>query len=567
MGRRLFTALLILAMCIPFVGPAASVKAETTQTKLVHDYVATALAATRSPHIEGRNTGDDSGLSNEAFATTPSAVQSVVIKLVIDEKDYTVNGVSMKMDVAPVIMEGRTLGPVRYVAEALGADVAWDPVERKATVTLGSKVIELWVGGNTARVNGALMLIDRLNPEVKPIILPPGRTMLPFRFIAEHLGAEVGWDPVKREVTINRAEVKRTEQVVNLGGIFPMTGGSAAFGSSCQNGMLMAVEEFNKAGGAMVAGIKTTINYILEDDKASPAAGASAAQKLINQGKVIGIIGAVMSSVTLAVAPICQQAGVPEISPTSTNATITLVGDYIFRACFIDRFQGRVMASYAYNTLKLKTAAVLYDNGNDYNKGLAESFKVSFEALGGTIVAYEAYTDEAHTVDYKPQLTKIKTANPEFLYLPNYYGGVALQLRQAREMGLVVPAGGGDGWDSPDLVKIGGEAVEGGVFSNHFSKDDKTPAVQKFVTAYTVKYGTAPDAIAALTYDAAGLFLDAFKTAGSIKGSDIRDAMKNTTYLGIGGAYTFDENRDPIKAAVIIKIVNGQQTYLTTVNP
>jgi branched-chain amino acid transport system substrate-binding protein len=355
--------------------------------------------------------------------------------------------------------------------------------------------------------------------------------------------------------------------IVNLGGIFPMTGASATFGTSSKNGVDMAVEEFNTAGGAMVGGVKTTINYINEDDQGLPEVGASAAQMLINQDKVIGIIGAVMSKVSLAVAPIAQAAGVPEISPTSTNTKVTLVGDYIFRACFIDPFQGTVMANYVYNTLGLKTAAVLYDNGNDYNKGLAEFFKAGFEKNGGTVVAYEAFTDEQKTVDYKPQLTKIKAANPEFLYLPNYYGSAALQLKQARAMGLNVPAGGGDGWDSPDLVKIGGAAVEGGVFSNHFSKDDKSPAVQQFVTKYTTKYGEAPDALAALAYDAAGLFLDAFKTAGSIKGSDIRDAMKNTSFVGISGAYKFDENRDPIKSAVIIKIVNGQQTYLATVNP
>jgi len=368
-------------------------------------------------------------------------------------------------------------------------------------------------------------------------------------------------------VGCKKAEVKPTEQVVNLGGIFPMTGGAATFGTSSKQGVAMAVEEFNTAGGAMVDGVKTTVNYINEDDTGSPEVGASAAHKLIDQDKVIGIIGAVMSKVTLAIAPIAQAAGVPVISPASTNATVTLVGDYIFRACFIDPFQGTVMANYAYNTLKVKTAAVLYDNGNDYNKGLAEYFKAGFEKNGGKVVAFEAFTDEDKTVDYKAQLTKIKAAKPEFLYLPNYYASAATILKQAREMGLNVPAGGGDGWDSPDLVKIGGAAVEGGVFSNHFSKDDLSPKVQTFVSAYTTKYGAAPDALAALAYDAAGLFLDAFKTAGSIKGSDIRDAMKNTSFSGVAGAYKFDENRDPIKAAVILQIKDGQQVFVATVQP
>jgi branched-chain amino acid transport system substrate-binding protein len=368
-------------------------------------------------------------------------------------------------------------------------------------------------------------------------------------------------------VGCKKAEVKPTEQVVNLGGIFGMTGASSSFGISMDKGVTMAVEEFNAAGGATIGGVKTTINYINEDDTGSPEVGASAVHKLIDQDKVIGIIGAQTSMVSLAIAPILQAAGIPEIAPASTNEKVTLIGDYIFRACFLDAFQGTVMANYVWNTLKLKTAACLFDNANDYNMGLAASFKTSFESLGGKVVAYEAYTDEAKTVDYKPQLTKIKAAKPEFLYLPNYYNGVALQLKQARGMGLNVPAGGGDAWDSPDLVTIGGAAVEGAVFTNNFAKDDPNPLVQSFIKAYTAKFSEAPAGVSSLAYDAAGLLLDAFKTCGSIKGSDIRDAMKNTTFSGIGGSYKFDANRNPVKAAVIIKIANGQQTYVTTVNP
>jgi branched-chain amino acid transport system substrate-binding protein len=216
-------------------------------------------------------------------------------------------------------------------------------------------------------------------------------------------GLAVGCKPVA---------TKPTEQVVNLGCVLPMTGGSATFGTSSKNGVTMAVEEFNAAGGATINGVKTTVNMVVEDDTGSPEVGASAAQKLINQDKVIGIIGAIMSKVSLAVGPIAQAAGVPEISPTSTNEKVTLVGDYIFRACFIDSFQGTVMANYAWNTLKVKTAACLFDNGNDYPKGLAENFRKSFEALGGKVVAYEAFTDEDKTVDFKAQLTKIKAAKP-----------------------------------------------------------------------------------------------------------------------------------------------------------
>ena len=360
---------------------------------------------------------------------------------------------------------------------------------------------------------------------------------------------------------------KPAEQVVNLGGIQPMTGGAATFGASGKNGAEMAVEEFNAAGGAMVGGIKTTVNYINEDDAGSPEVGASAAQKLINQDKVIAISGPLMSKVSLAVAPICQERGIPMVSNGSTAVNLTSVGDYIFRACFIDSFQGTIMASYVWDTLHLKTAAVLYDNGNDYNKGLAESFRTVFEQKGGKVVAFEAFTDEDKTVDYKPQLTKIKAANPEFLYLPNYYASAATTLKQARELGLTVPAGGGDGWDSPDLVKIGGSAVEGGVFSNHFCKDYPSPVVQSFVKKYTEKYGMAPDALAALAYDATGLILDAFKRAGSTQGSAIRDALKDTGFSGVGGTYRFDANRNPVKIGYVLGINSGQQVFVATVNP
>ncbi len=358
-----------------------------------------------------------------------------------------------------------------------------------------------------------------------------------------------------------------TEQTLNIGVIAPLTGSAATFGVSSRNGILMAVDEFNAAGGAMIDGIASTVNAVVEDDTGSPEVGASAAQKLISQDKIIGLVGAITSKVTLAVAPIMQEAGIPTITGTSTNVQVTQIGDYIFRGCFIDPFQGTVMANYVWNTAKLKTAAVLYDNGNDYNKGLAENFRSSFESLGGTVVAFEAFTDEEKTVDFKAQLTNIKAANPAFLYLPNYYGATALILKQAREMGLDVPAGGGDGWDSPKLVEVGGSAAEGGVFSNHFSKDDPRAEVQSFVTAYRAKFGMDPDALATLNYDSAGLLLKALTIAGTTDRAAIRDAMKNISFQGVTGLLAFDAGRNPIKSAVILRIEDGKQVYVTTVNP
>ena len=359
---------------------------------------------------------------------------------------------------------------------------------------------------------------------------------------------------------------KKAEKI-RIGGIFPMTGGSATFGQSSKQGMQLAVDEFNAKGGIAINGKKLLVNPIYDDTAGMPEQAANVCRKQIDQDQVSAIVGAVMSKNSKAIAPICQSKEVVMVSPASTNPDVTLVGNFIFRVCFIDPFQGTVMARYAYNNLKVTKAAILYDNGNDYNKGLAHFFEQEFEKLGGEIVSKQAFTDEEKTVDFKAQLTTIKSAEPEFLYLPNYYAASALILKQAKEIGLDVPAGGGDGWDSDKLVEIGGEAVEGGVFSNHFSKEDQSPEVQRFVTKYREKHGADPDALASLAYDAAFVLLSAIEKAGSLKGADIRDALKTIHFKGATGNITFDENRNPIKSAVILQIKNGQQQYLTTVNP
>ncbi len=360
---------------------------------------------------------------------------------------------------------------------------------------------------------------------------------------------------------------KKPKEIV-IGGIFPMTGGSATFGESSKEGMQIAVDEFNSKGGISIGGKKFLVKPIYDDTAGQPEQAANAARKQIDQNRVTAIVGAVMSKNSLAIAPICQSKGIVMISPASTNPEVTKKGDYIFRVCFLDSFQGVALAKYAYNELKARKAAVLYDNANDYNKGLAKFFEEEFKRLGGQIVASEAFTDEEKTVDFKAQLTNIKSAKPDFLYLPNYYAASALILKQARELGLDVPAGGGDGWDSPKLVEIGGEAVEGGVFSNHFSKDNPKPEVQSFVRKYKEKYGTDPDALASLAYDAAYVLMSAMQKAGSLKGSDIRDALAGIEIEGVTGKISFDQDRNPKeKSAVILQIKDGVQTYLTTVNP
>ncbi len=354
---------------------------------------------------------------------------------------------------------------------------------------------------------------------------------------------------------------------IRIGGIFPMTGGSATFGKSSREGMQIAVDEFNARGGVVMGGKEMLVKPIYDDTAGQPEQAANACRKQIDQDRVTAIVGAVMSKNSLAIAPICQSKGVVMVSPASTDPKVTLEGDYIFRVCFIDSFQGVVMARYVYNTLNLTRAAILYDNANDYNRGLARFFREEFDRLGGQIVSSESFTDEEKTVDFRAQLTTIKTARPEFLFLPNYYAASAVILEQAKEMGLDVPAGGGDGWDSPELVEIGGQNVEGGVFSNHFSKEDPSPEVQGFVSKYRDRHAKDPDALASLAYDAAYILLSAIEKAGSTESAAIRDNLKAMEFNGATGKISFDENRNPIKSAVILQIKDGQQQYLTTVNP
>lgn len=352
------------------------------------------------------------------------------------------------------------------------------------------------------------------------------------------------------------------QEFVVIGGVGPASGEASTFGVSTRRGMQLAVEEWNSKGGVLGKQVK----LVFEDDKGDPTEAATVYTKLISQDKVVGIVGTIMSKCSLAGAPICQANGVPMVSQGSTNPMVTEVGDYIFRVCFIDPFQGTVGANFAYRDLGIRKAGVIFDNGNDYTKGLAEFFRDQFLNLGGEIVAFEGHV--TGTTDFKAQLTKIINAGAELIYIPDYYDNAGLITREARDLGFTGSFLGGDGWDSPDLVKIGGESVEGAYFTGHFSKDDPRPEVQEFVAKYKEKYGETPDSFAAFSYDATNLLLDAIKRAGTTEGAALRDAIKDSNFQGaVGGAIVFDENRNPIKAAVIIEIRNGQQVYKTTVNP
>jgi len=349
---------------------------------------------------------------------------------------------------------------------------------------------------------------------------------------------------------------------IPVGEYSSLTGGTATFGQSTDNGIKMAFDEINKAGG--VLGKKLAV--AVEDDQSKPEEAATAVTKLINQNHVVAMLGEVSSSRSLAAAPICQAAKVPMVSPSSTNPRVTQVGNYIFRVCFIDPFQGAVMAKFAANTLKVKKVAILVDVRNDYSVGLQTFFRENFKQLGGTIVSEQSYSEGDS--DFHAQLTQIKSAAPEAIYVPGYYTEVGTIARQARELGITVPLLGGDGWDSPRLFEIGGEALNGCYISNHYSVDDPSPAIQKFVKEYRERYKQTPDALAALGYDAAKILADAMTRAGSTDSGKVRDALAATKdFTGVTGQITIDNDRNAVKPAVVLKIDNGKFVYVETVKP
>jgi branched-chain amino acid transport system substrate-binding protein len=347
-----------------------------------------------------------------------------------------------------------------------------------------------------------------------------------------------------------------------LGVVTALTGGQATFGISTRNGVEMAIREANAAGG--VKGQKVAVKVY--DDQGKPEEAAQAVTRLITQDKVLIILGDVASSNSLAMAEKVQPAGVPMISPASTNPAVTEKGDYIFRVCFIDPFQGFVMAKFARETLKAGKVAVLQDNKSAYSIGLTEVFTRKFTEMGGKITTTESFSQG--DTDYRAQLTAIKKTQPDAIYVPGYYSEVGIIARQARELGVKAPMLGGDGWDSEKLFELGGSAIQGSYFSNHYSPDNKDERVQKFVSEYKAAYGGVPDALAALGYDAANVAIDALKRAPDTSGPALRDAIAQTKdFPGVAGTITLDEKRNAVKSAVVLKVGDGKAEFMTTVNP
>jgi branched-chain amino acid transport system substrate-binding protein len=353
---------------------------------------------------------------------------------------------------------------------------------------------------------------------------------------------------------------------IRIGLITPLSGDVKTFGESVRNSFLIAVEEANARGG--VVGMKIT--YVVQDDKNDPTEAANVANLLVNQQRVKAIVGSVTSKTTIPVSDIIQSARIPTISPTATNPKVTVADgkrkDYMFRACFIDPFQGTVMAKFSRETLKGKSAAVLYDASNDYSKGIAEIFRDTFRKQGGKVAAFESYGKD--DVDFSALLTKVKASGADVLFLPDYYNKVGLIAKQVREKGLNVRLVGPDGWDSPDLVKIAGSAIEGGYFSNHYSPDDRRPEVVAWVKKYKERHGQVPDALGTLAYDATNLLLEAIRKAGSDDPKKIRDALASIKdFKAVSGKSTMGRDGDMIKSAAILKIEGGRQKFVKMVNP
>ncbi len=369
----------------------------------------------------------------------------------------------------------------------------------------------------------------------------------------------------KKEATTDTAATSApaTDKIV-LGHYASLTGDTASFGVSTRKGVDLAMKLLNAAGGFN----GKPVEVITYDDQSKPEEASTMVTKLITQDNVLAVLGEVASKLSIVAGDVAQRYKTPMVSPSSTNPAVTQKGDYIFRICFIDPFQGEVMAKFAKENLKAKTAAIIRDVAQDYSVGLADYFKKAFEAQGGKIVTDTSY--QSKDTDFKAQLTEIKSKKPDVLFVPGYYNDVALILKQARGMGIKQAILGGDGWESEDLVKVAGkEALEGAYYSNHYAPDTKDSGAQSFIEAFKKEYnGELPDAMAALGYDAFNVTIDAMKRAKALTREEIKNALAGTSgYKAVTGEITLDKDRNAVKSAVVLKFKDGVAKYFATVNP
>lgn len=362
---------------------------------------------------------------------------------------------------------------------------------------------------------------------------------------------------------------EKKADTIKVGANLEMTGGSASYGISSKNAIELAFKEINEKGG--INGKQ--LELVVADNKSEAAEATNAMQKLVSQDNVVAVIGPNLSSSVIAASAINNSAKVLDIAPMATNPYVTVdqasgkTKDFNYRTCFIDPFQGTVMAKFATAELGVGNAAILIDNSSDYAKGLAQFFKENFVKEGGAVTAEESYLQK--DTDFKATLTKIKATNPDFLYVPGYYQEVGLIVKQARELGMNMPIAGGDGWDSAKMPEIAGTAaLNNTYFSSLYSPEDSSDINKNFVAAYEKAYGQKPDVFAALSYDSALLVAEAIKNAGSTEPAKISEAMaKINGFSGVSGSVTFDDKHNPVKSAVILEYKDGAQSLKTKINP
>lgn len=375
-------------------------------------------------------------------------------------------------------------------------------------------------------------------------------------------------EPAARVVPASMSASEQSEDAVLIGHYGSLTGSEATFGQSTSNGIRLAIQEYNAKGGFQ--GKKVVLKEY--DTRGDAGEAKLAVERLVKSDKVAAVLGEVASKLSLAGGPVCQQAKIPMITPSSTNPRVTAIGDYIFRVCFIDPFQGLAGAKFAREHIKAKTAAVLVDQAQAYAVGLADEFTKNFKAMGGTIVTEQRYTGGAQ--DFTSQLTSIRSAKPDVIYVPGYYTDVGNIALQARKLGLGQPMLGGDGWDSEQLAKIAKDAIEGSFYTNHYAPDQPDARVQDFIKAYRKAYGSTPDGLAALGYDAARILFDSMERAKGTAPAALRDAIAATkNFPGVTGEISINANRDAVKSAVVVEMtisdggVLPEPKYVRTVSP
>lgn len=363
-------------------------------------------------------------------------------------------------------------------------------------------------------------------------------------------------------LSLTAAAFLPAQEPIRVGEFASLTGKEATYGQGVHRGTVLAIEEANAAGG--VLGRK--LELVTEDDQSKPGEAATVVKKLISRDKVVALLGEITSGRTLEAAPVAQNARIPLISPGATAAEVTTRGNFIFRVCFVDSFQGTVMAKFARQSRHLGRVAILSSASSAQSVGLARFFREGFTAAGGAIVAEPRYQEGDK--DFRAQLTAIKAAGADGIFVPGYYAEAALIARQARDLGIKAPLLGIDGWESPELVRVGGAAVEGAYLSTHYSAESSDPAVAAFQERFRRRWGTDSNALSALGYDAAALLIDALRRAGRTDGEALRAALAATRdFRGASGVITFDEQRNPTKSAVVLTVRDGRFRYLETVQP